>query len=298
MTSAIGKRPVASLNWREKEIRKPKLLNGETIIAEAQSVLKLNNMAKRGSGIMGNMYITNFKLAFMTPKLESHSSISQRVLQASCHRLDDLLADNETGSHCEYVPLTSIWYITAISTSKQVSKRLRNGKVPSKKYDIIELSCKDLRVIRFEFSLCREKDRSSVLNAINVYMHPTNVQKLFAFDHAKSSESTAHASSQGRAFHTFRHEKDLELELARLRAQEGWRISRVNDSFSVSKTLPELNLVPADLLDQDMELLSHFYEGGRFPTLAWHSRESGASLLSSSTPRYCFPDLLYLFIYQ
>ena len=284
--SANAKRPVASLDWREKQVKKPNLLNGETIIAEAQTVLKLNNMAKRGSGIMGGLYVTNFKLAFMPPKLESSSCFSQRVLQSSCRRLDDLLADDETGSHCEFMPLTSIWYITAISTAKQVSKRLKGGKVPSKKYDIIELSCKDFRVIRFDFSLCREKERTSILNAIFVYMSPTTIQKLFAFDHARGSQNTADASSQGRAFHTFRHEKDLELELARLRAQENWRISRVNEKFSVSKTLPELNLVPSSLLDQDLELMSEFYEGGRFPTMVWHSRESGASLLCSSRPRF------------
>ena len=286
--SANAKRPVVSLDWREKQVKKPKLLNGETIIAEAQTVLKLNNMAKRGSGIMGGLYVTNFKLAFMPPKLESNFHISQRVMQSSCHRLDDLLADDETGSHCEFIPLTSIWYITAISTTRQMSKRLKSGKVPSKKYDIFELSCKDLRVIRFDFSLCREKERSSILNSIHVYMSPTAIQKLFAFDHARGSQNTASASSQGRAFHTFRHEKDLELELARLKAHENWRISRVNERFSVAKTLPELNLVPASLLDQDLELISRFYEGGRFPTLVWHSRESGASLLVSSRPRLFF----------
>ena len=240
---------------------------------------------------MGGLYVTNFKLAFMPPKLESNVSTSQRVLLSSCHRLDDLLADDETGSHSEYIPLTSIWYITAISTVKQVSKRLKPGKVPSKKYDIIELSCKDLRVIRFDFSLCREKDRASILNAIHVYMSPTSIQKLFAFDHARGSQNTSNASSQGRAFHTFRHEKDLELELARLKAQEKWRISHVNEKFSVSKTLPELNLVPSSLLDQDLESISNFYEGGRFPTMVWHSRESGASLLCSSRPRL----ILYYF---
>ena len=284
-TSAMAKKPIASLDWREKQVIKPKLFNGETIIAEAQTVLKMNNMAKRGSGIMGSLYITNFKLAFMPPRLESHFSLSQRVKQASCHRLDDLLADDETGSNCEYIPVTSIWYITAISTLKQVSKRVKVGKVPSKKYDIIELSCKDLRVIRFDFSLCRDKERTSILNAIHVYMSQPTIQKLFAFDHACGSKNTASASSKGRAFHTFRHEKDLDLELARLRAQENWRITRVNNNFSVAKTLPELNLVPASLLDHDLELISEFYEGGRFPTLVWHSRESGASLLSSSRPR-------------
>jgi len=72
--------------------------------------------------------------------------------------------------------------------------------------------------------------------------------------------------------------------LARLKAQEKWRISHVNEKFSVSKTLPELNLVPSSLLDQDLESISNFYEGGRFPTMVWHSRESGASLLCSSRP--------------
>lgn len=282
MASSVVK-PVGSLDWREKEIKDPMLLKGETIIAQAQSILKLNNMAKRGSGTIGSLYITNFKLAFMTPKLESHASRSQRAMQASCHRID-LLANSEPESHCEYIPLRGIWYLTAISTSKQLSKRLKVGKVPSKKYDIIELSCKDLRVIQFDFSLCREKERTAILNAIHVYMSPTNVQKLFAFDHAREPGNTANASSQGRAFHTFRHEKDLELELARLRAQENWRITKVNEKFSVAKTLPELNLVPASLADQDVELLATSYQGGRFPTLVWHSRESGASLLSSSAP--------------
>ena len=282
---SAAKRPVASLDRRERQINKPPLLNGETILAEAQSVLKYNKMSKRGSGVMGSLYITNFKLAFMMTKIESTSSLNQRMMQLSCRALDDLLVYDESSSDSEYIPLTSISYLTAISTVKQVSKRLTPGKVPSKKYDIIEISCKDFRVVQFDFSLCRDKERAAIINTIYVYSSPTSLYKLFAFDYARGATNAAKASARGRAFHTFRHEKDLELELARLRAQEHWRISRVNEDFNLCKTLPELNLVPSSLDDEALKSVSGFYVDGRFPTLVWHSRETGATLLSSSAPR-------------
>ncbi|XP_065051913.1 myotubularin-related protein 10-A-like isoform X2 [Rhopilema esculentum] len=281
---SAAKRPVASLDRRERQIDKPPLLNGETILAEAQSVLKYNKMSKRGSGVMGSLYITNFKLAFMMTKIESTSSLNQRMMQLSCRALDDLLVYDESSSDSEFIPLTSISYLTAISTVKQVSKRLTPGKVPSKKYDIIEISCKDFRVVQFDFSLCRDKERAAVINTIHVYSSPTSLYKLFAFDYARGANNAAKASARGRAFHTFRHEKDLELELARLRAQEHWRISRVNEDFALCKTLPELNLVPSSLDDDTLKSVSGFYVDGRFPTLVWHSRETGAALLSSSAP--------------
>ena len=284
--SASAKRPVASLDRRERFISKPPLLNGETILAEAQTILKFNNMSKRGSGVMGSLYITNFKIAFMTTKVDPSPGVSQRMMQSSCRALDDLLADEESGNECDYIPVTSISYVTAISTVKQVSKKLRPGKVPSKKYDIIEIACKDLRVIQFDFSLCREKERAAVVNTIFVYAFPVNVQKVFAFDYARQTKNATNSNPMGRAFHTFRHEKDLELELARLRAQQSWRICRVNKEFAVCKTLPELNIVPASLDDVAVKSIAESYMDGRFPTLVWHSRESGASLLSSSAPRY------------
>eukprot|EP00794_Sanderia_malayensis_P017250 gene17250-18974_t len=285
MSGGVAKRSTGTPKLKERLINSPPLLNGETILVEAETVLKFNSMSKRGSGIMGNLYITNFKLAFMITKLEKSPTPSQKTIQSSTRQLDDLLADEESRSECDYIPLTSISYITAISTGKQVSKKLRAGKIPSKKYDTIELTCKDLRVAQFDLSHCKENDRAKVINTIFVYAFPTNVQKLFAFDYARDMHTNAKASAKGRAFHTFRHEKDLELELARLRAQQNWRVCKINQGFSLCKTLPELIKVPAILNDDNITSISDCYNDGRVPTLAWCSRETGAALLSSSAPR-------------
>ena len=271
-------------NLKDKLIHRPLLLNGETILAEASSVLKFNIMSNRGSGLMGSIYVTNFKLAFMITKLEKSPGASPRV-QSSARRLDDLLADEELQLECDYIPLTSIECITAISTVKQASKKLKVGKVPSRKYEIIEIVCKDLRVVQFNFSHCKENDRVQVINTILVYAFPSNVQKLFAFDYARGPLANAKASAKGRAFQTFRHEKDHELELARLKAQQHWRVTKVNSDFSLCKTLPELNKVPLELSDEQIQLVSKSYIDGRFPTLVWSSRETGAALVSSGAPR-------------
>ena len=269
---------------KEEVIATPYLLDGEIILAKAQKILKFNSMSKRGSGVMGRLFITNFKLAFMTAKVENSPGTSTRSMRTSCRSLDDLLAADDTGNVSDYIPLTCINCLTGISTEKQKSKIIKNGKVPSKKYDIVEITCRDLRIIQFDFSLCGDPERKSVISTILHYAFPTNLQRLFAFDYAASRKNRSPSTSSGRAFYTFRHEKDLELELARLKGQQQWRVSRANKEFILCKGLPEFNIFPAELSDEDLKKISESYTDGRLPVWVWNADDTGAALLISGSP--------------
>lgn len=76
-----------------------------------------------------------------------------------------------------------------------------------------------------------------------------------------------------------------ESEFAKvLTGTDEWRISHVNNEFTVCRTYPQAVIVPKCVDDETLVIAAGFRQLGRFPVLSYYHRENGAVLMRSSQP--------------
>ena len=250
---------------------------GEMVLSKA-NVIRYNSMSSRSCGAVGTLFVTNFKIAFTCSGSYSNDSENS----ASVASLDKLLSD-ERSDFDDFIPLTAVHEIYAISSTKHKRKKVKSAKKEiSYHYDIIEIETKDLRVIQYKFATKQDR-RPSFLMASH-YSFPTNVSRLFAFDYGQNV-CKLNSNRTGRAFFNFHHKKDYEMNLSRLKSSENWRVSSINSKFVICKSLPEFIVCPALLEDKDLGQIAERYCDNRFPVWLWSDPNTGVALLLSSDLR-------------
>uniref|UniRef100_A0A8C7BZ53 Myotubularin phosphatase domain-containing protein n=1 Tax=Neovison vison TaxID=452646 RepID=A0A8C7BZ53_NEOVI len=68
------------------------------------------------------------------------------------------------------------------------------------------------------------------------------------------------------------------------RETNAWRLSEVNEDFSLCPSYPRAVIVPRAVDDDALARCAGFRQGGRFPVLSYHHAPSGTVLLRSSQP--------------
>lgn len=68
------------------------------------------------------------------------------------------------------------------------------------------------------------------------------------------------------------------------RETNAWRLSEVNEDFSLCPSYPRALIVPRSVDDQALARSAGFRQGGRFPVLSYHHAPNGTALLRSSQP--------------
>jgi len=253
---------------------------GEIVMAKA-NVLRHNTFLGKNVGVIGTLFFTNFKVAFSRSNAEKREEL--KTIASSLGNLEQMFLEDETTLSFDIVPLTAISEIHVLSAVKQKSKKLKpNGKKISSHYDQIEFRTKDLRVLRYDFRNVQESGRRSCFQTIAHYAFPRNVSQLFAFDYGQNMRKGNH-EKQGRAFCLFHHQKDYEMNLNRLNCAEQWRITSINKEYIISETLPEFNVCPLTLEDEDIEIFSKRYNNKRFPVWLWSHPITGVALLLSAS---------------
>lgn len=252
---------------------------GESVLAKA-NVSRLNIMASRNNGAVGTLFVTNFKVAFACSLSRDNSYDFTKFSS-----LDKLLSE-EVNDVDDFVPLTVIDHLYAISTSKQKRKEIKNAnKELSPHYDIIEIETKDFRIIQYDFKISSQESRKSVIQMLSHYSFPTAISRLFAFDYGTKAWQP-NTSLTERAFCTYLHIKDYELDLNRLGSSENWRVSQVNKDYKLCKSLPQYNIIPCSLDEEHILSLASKYTDNRIPVWLWSDSQSGAALLLSSQLKY------------
>ncbi|KAF6204479.1 hypothetical protein GE061_002820 [Apolygus lucorum] len=74
-----------------------------------------------------------------------------------------------------------------------------------------------------------------------------------------------------------------ESEYSKLIHRDEWRISYVNNEFSICPSYPKVVVVPKSIDDETIVTASRFREGGRFPVFSYR-HDGGAALIRSSQP--------------
>ncbi|XP_018352124.1 PREDICTED: myotubularin-related protein 10-B isoform X2 [Trachymyrmex septentrionalis] len=220
-----------------------KLLPGEVLIAEAQSVLMFLPVSDLKQGISGILSVTNFKLTFVT----SGDSNGENVTRQQNH----LYGYTDT---C----LTNIDEIYIMIGDKK-RKLVPGNTVPSKVKGIF-IICKNLRTWSFSFKFSPLGHGKNLLTALLHHAFPSRHQLLFAYDYKE-----AYYCSLDKNVQLFRDISDWQNELKRTlcsdETRKGWRLSMVNAKFQLCPSLSQYVVVPASVTDNQLtDAARHFQE--------------------------------------
>jgi len=137
----------------------------------------------------------------------------------------------------------------------------------------IEIICKDMRNLRFAHRQ-ENHSRRQVFEKIMLYAFPlTNKLPLFA------SEFREEYEEDGWLVYDPIHEYKRQGI-----PNESWRVSRINEQFSLCDTYPNMLVVPSAATDEDLGYVASFRSRGRIPVLSWIHPESHATITRSSQP--------------
>ena len=268
-------------NQRLDENPEPTLLPGEIIVAQAKNVLRFDAMAERKSGISGVLYVTNFRVTFLTKMAGGHCNHPVQSAFLSNPDLNEgqIYAESQQELH---IPLTCIFEIscTVKSLTKTKVKKLVPGLHISSKVEMIEISCKDLRVLRFGLRFTPKQQQKPIVGAILHYAYPSSVALTFAFSFSRVRSNIA--SSDSNSVPSFRKVSDWLKELSRLNMGQKWRIAEVNTDFQTCPSLSALIVCPALVSDADINRMSLHYNDARIPVWCWSHPKTGVSLLYSA----------------
>ncbi|KAF6208274.1 hypothetical protein GE061_016728 [Apolygus lucorum] len=232
----------------------PKLLHGESIIAEAQNVLMFANTSERTKGKSGLLFVTNFKLSFISADETPREEVSfEDTLQLG---KNDVSLSNVDGLY--------------LYGSDRKKKLVPDKNFSEKDVKGLYVVCKNMRMLSFSFKFSPKGHGKNLTNTLLHHAFPKRHQLLFAYDFR---EEIIGMKSQT---NMFREPGDWGVEMARTGCR-GWKLSSINFNFDISNTLPKWLVVP-DVYDAKLKTASLHFNGGRPPLWCWSS-PTGCSLV-------------------
>ncbi|XP_069584481.1 myotubularin-related protein 9 [Ranitomeya imitator] len=137
----------------------------------------------------------------------------------------------------------------------------------------ITIKCKDLRIIQLEITGMDES--LNVASSIEALSTLDSITLMYPFFYRPMFEVTEDGWS------SFRPEQEFELLAVET---EDWRLSDVNQDFSVCPSYPSVVIVPKSIDDESLRKVAAFRQGGRFPVLSYYHRKNGMVMMRSSQP--------------
>lgn len=254
----------------------PMLLPGELVIASAQRVLKFTALSEQKQGIIGSLFVTNFKLSFVT------ATTSYKLVDQS--QQNALLGPND-------VCLINIDSVHQVSESTHKRRKLELGSNLAAKVKLLQVICKDFRVFTFSFKFALLGEDRGIANALLHHACPSKSQLLFAYEYKERRVEEPEYFGPTRMFN---NPQDWEYELDRLQCQ-GWRVTSVNRNF-MSKTQPPYYVVPMRLLDSHLTSAASHYPGYRIPFWCWGNKKGCVIVRSACHTRGMYSHQIYEFI--
>lgn len=267
----------------EEKLPEPNFLPGEIMVARARKVLRFSAMTESKSGISGILYVTNFRVSFLTINSSSETPLSS-VFQSN----PDL---TQGGINAEiqqelHIPQTCIQDFYYRTSGTKFKKLLPNKKVPSK-IQLIQIHCKDFRVIEFGLKFTSKQEQKVIANALTHYAYPSSMSLLFAVNYgAAISKGQLDNNHSVNTILTFRTLPDWLSELTRLNVDDTWRVANVNENFKTCPNQSQYFVCLASLTDSDINRMSLHYIESRFPVWCWSHPSSRVPILYSASGRW------------
>lgn len=195
--------------------------------------------------LTGGLYITNYKLYFKTtPPSDEKTDETTFVLN---------------------VPLGAISHVEKIGRSRSKGENAYG----------LEVFCKDMRTLRFAHKQ-ETHGRRGMYDRLQIVAFPVSYGKnvfanCFKADYTEDGWELYNA----------------ERELTRMGVGSEnvpWRLTSLNQDFSLCETYPRTLGVPAAASDDDLRAVAQFRSKGRIPVLSWLHPVTHASITRSSQP--------------
>lgn len=240
------------------ELFSQNLLIGEMIIAEAQNVLLFTPVSDCKTGQSGVLFVTNFKLSFVTSERNNPDEIN-------CQK-NLFLGHND-------VCLSNIDILYVVGGDRK--KKLVPGHNISDKVKGLFVVCKNMKSFSFSFKFSPMGHGKTLTNALLHHAFPRRRELLFAYDfrqpYVKCNNDVI----------SFREAEDWAKELTRTQSYTRWRLSSVNRGFQMSTSLPQWIVVSSSITDFELTQAARHFRCGRFPVWCW-SNSSGAALVRTA----------------
>ncbi|XP_063698839.1 myotubularin-related protein 2 [Culicoides brevitarsis] len=139
----------------------------------------------------------------------------------------------------------------------------------------IDIFCKDMRNLRFAHKQ-ENHSRRTVFEKLQQFAFPISAgEKLFAFYYAEKFSQCDGWSI---------YEPVAELNRILGRNNDAWRITRINDKYSICESYPSVWAVPRPATDELIKQCAAFRSRGRLPVLSWIHPISSATITRCSQP--------------
>ncbi|VFV40872.1 myotubularin-related protein 9-like [Lynx pardinus] len=175
-----------------------------------------------------------------------------------------------TGHHLLLSPgpqATSELWLLLLRSVDSIEKRVASDS------GTITLRCKDLRVLQLEIEGVEAS--LDIARSIEALSSLESVITSFPFFYRPKGLRL------GDAWHFHPPERYYKRVA---RETNAWRLSEVNEDFSVCPSYPRAVIVPRSVDDGALARSARFRQGGRFPVLSYHHAPSGTVLVRSSQP--------------
>ncbi|CAG9576043.1 unnamed protein product [Danaus chrysippus] len=167
-----------------------------------------------------------------------------------------------------------------INSIEKKENKLSGGVVQG---GFLYLKCKDLRIFQLDINNTTELSLlAQTLENLSSIQDPTLFYPFF-YRHMHPIMENGYTLYS------------IEGEFTKVIATEEWRISRVNQNYTVCQSYPKAVVVPKCIDDETLAAAATFRQGGRFPVLSYR-HNNGAVLLRAGQPLYgpkhrrCRPD--------
>ncbi|XP_078044859.1 phosphatidylinositol-3-phosphate phosphatase isoform X2 [Augochlora pura] len=191
-----------------------------------------------------------------------YSGPARGILSVTNYKLHFRSTDRET----PYVVEVPLGIVSRIEKVGGASSRRENS------YGI-EAFCKDIRNLRFAHKQ-ENHSRRDVFEKLQQYSFPLSHKlPLFAFEYSETFPENGWNVYEPIA------------ELKRMGVNNDmWKISKINDTYSICDSYPAVWAVPAAATDEDLQGSAAFRGKGRLPVLSWIHPESQATITRCAQP--------------
>ncbi|KAK7574342.1 hypothetical protein V9T40_011533 [Parthenolecanium corni] len=243
----------------------PKILPGEMLIAEAQSVLLFTPTTSQKTGKSGVLTVTNFRLSFVTSE--------EKPAEELCYQENLLLGEYD-------ICLSNVDTLYLLSGDKK--RRLLPGQRVPERVKVLFVLCKNMKVLTFSFKFSPVGHGKTLTNALLHHAFPRRHQLLFAYDYREPY------FKYNQKVISFRDPEEWRKEMERTGCK-GWRLTYQNQRFQLSSSLPEFFVVGKEVTDSQINIAAQHFRCNRPPLWCW-STKSGAALVRMADIVSTVPD--------
>eukprot|EP00742_Colponemidia_sp_Colp-10_P006387 GILJ01006845.1.p1 GENE.GILJ01006845.1~~GILJ01006845.1.p1 ORF type:complete len:991 (-),score=153.71 GILJ01006845.1:214-3186(-) len=226
-------------------------LSADDTLAGERMVMKIDTVYQSASGLSvpGTMIMTNYKVVF----------------KPSDSRL---IIDRYTAPDFFYLPLSAIARVE------------KGGSQRNLALFVVELHSKDNRLLKFGFNP-NDHAQKKVIDVLTNYVFPFKIEYVFAFYHTQAVSPSMDGWNLYDAVTEFER-----LGVSADSRNNGlFRVTRLNQTYQLCSTYPQVLAVPTAITDDDLWKIAAFRSKGRLPVLSWIHPRNGASLWRSSQPK-------------